>query len=142
MPKKTTASQRFAQIFALFTNGTTQGEREAAERKMDQWLKRHGKTRADIASILVQAAADNAAAQPTAAAVRPARCCVPSLRRSAIHPDWLGRGHCQHVRYDGGARSRYLHAVDHLHARLSPVRDCTAGGVGQRRAAQPQTPSP
>jgi hypothetical protein len=64
MPKKTTASQRFAQIFALFTNGTTQGEREAAERKLDAWLKRHGKTRADIASILIQAAADDAAVQP------------------------------------------------------------------------------
>jgi hypothetical protein len=63
MPKKTSA-QTFAAIFALFTAGATPGEREAAERKMDSWLKRHGKTRADISSILVQAAADDAASQP------------------------------------------------------------------------------
>ena len=31
---------------------------------MDAWLKRHGKTRADIQSILVQAAKDDEAAQP------------------------------------------------------------------------------
>src|SRR5262245_18830071 len=61
MPKKTTPAQRFAQIFALFPNGATPGERAAAERKMDAWLKRNGKTRADISSILVQAAADDAA---------------------------------------------------------------------------------
>jgi hypothetical protein len=64
VPRKTTASQRFAQIFALFVNGATRGEREAAERKMDGWLNRHGKTRADIRSILVQAEKDDAAAQP------------------------------------------------------------------------------
>jgi Protein of unknown function (DUF3631) len=63
MPKKTPA-QHFAQLFALFTAGATEGERAAAERKMDAWLKRHAKTRADIASILVQAAADDAAAHP------------------------------------------------------------------------------
>jgi hypothetical protein len=63
MPK-TTPAQTFASIFALFTAGATPGEREAAERKMDAWLKRHGKTRADIQSILVQAAADDAARQP------------------------------------------------------------------------------
>jgi Protein of unknown function (DUF3631) len=64
VPKKTPA-QHFAQIFALFTAGATEGERAAAERKMDAWLKRHAKTRADIPSILVQAAADDAAAQPS-----------------------------------------------------------------------------
>ena len=48
---------------ALYT-AATEGERAAAEQKMDAWLKRHGKTRADIAAILVQAAADEAASQP------------------------------------------------------------------------------
>jgi hypothetical protein len=65
LPKKSPA-QHFAHIFALFTTGSTQGERDAAERKMDAWLKRHGKTRADIPSILAQAVADDAAAQPPA----------------------------------------------------------------------------
>jgi hypothetical protein len=64
MAKKKTPAQHFAQLFALFTAGATEGERAAAERKMDAWLKRHGKTRADIAAILVQAAADEAASQP------------------------------------------------------------------------------
>jgi Protein of unknown function (DUF3631) len=64
MAKKKTPAQHFAQLFALFTAGATEGERAAAERKMDAWLKRHGKTRADIAAILVQAAADEATSQP------------------------------------------------------------------------------
>jgi hypothetical protein len=63
MPK-TTFAQHFARIFALFTSGATPGEREAAERKMDALLKRHGKTRVDISSILVQAVADDATRQP------------------------------------------------------------------------------
>jgi uncharacterized protein DUF3631 len=61
---KTTPAQRFAQIFKLFTNGATPGERASAEHKMDAWLARHGKTRNDIAAILVQAAADDAASEP------------------------------------------------------------------------------
>ena len=64
MAGKTTPAQRFAQIFALFTNGATPGERASAEHKMDAWLKRHGKTRIDIPSILAQAAADDAASRP------------------------------------------------------------------------------
>ena len=63
MAKKTSA-QHFADLFQLFAAGATEGERAAAERKMDAWLKRHGKTRADIQSILVQAANDDKAAQP------------------------------------------------------------------------------
>ena len=50
------SSAKFRGLFALFTSGATEGERTAAERKMDAWLKRHGKTRTDIPSILVQAA--------------------------------------------------------------------------------------
>src|SRR5258707_9503867 len=64
MPKNITPAQRFARIFALFTTGAPQGERDAAERKLDAWLKQHGKTRADIPSTLIQAVADDAAAQP------------------------------------------------------------------------------
>jgi hypothetical protein len=64
MATKKTPAQHFAQLFALFTAGATEGERAAAERKVDAWLKRHGKTRADITAILVQAAADEAASQP------------------------------------------------------------------------------
>jgi hypothetical protein len=63
MAKKTQA-QQFAQFFALFTGGATEGERAAAERKMDAWLQRNGKTRADIPLILAQAVADDAAAAP------------------------------------------------------------------------------
>src|SRR5262249_62196460 len=63
--KKTTPAQRFAQIFAVFMDTrAAPGDRANAERKMEEWLKRHGKTRADIPSILAQALADNAAAQP------------------------------------------------------------------------------
>jgi hypothetical protein len=63
MPKSTPA-QRFARIFELFLNGATPGERDAAERKVNAWLKQHGKTRADIKAILAQAAADDAAQAP------------------------------------------------------------------------------
>jgi hypothetical protein len=64
MPR-TTPAQRFAKFFALSMDpNAAQGERDSAARKMDEWLKRHGKTRADIQAILVQAAADDAAAQP------------------------------------------------------------------------------
>jgi hypothetical protein len=62
---KTTPAQRFARIFAIWVDkNAPEGERAAAERKLDAWLKQHGTTRADIGSILAQAAADDAAAQP------------------------------------------------------------------------------
>ena len=61
---KSTPAQRFARIFELFLNGATPGERDAAERKVNAWLKQHGKTRADIKAILAQAAADDAAQAP------------------------------------------------------------------------------
>ena len=63
MPKQTPA-QHFAKLVAQFFRGATEGIRATAERKMDEWLKRNGKTRADIQSILVQAAKDDEAAQP------------------------------------------------------------------------------
>jgi len=65
MPKKTTPFQTFARIFAVSTDHrAAQGDRENAKRKVDAWLKRHGKTSADIPAILLQAAADEAASQP------------------------------------------------------------------------------
>src|SRR5262245_45196552 len=63
MPKKTSA-QKFAAIFRMFVGGTTPDERASAEGKMDGWLKRHGKTRADISKLLAQAEADDLTAQP------------------------------------------------------------------------------
>jgi hypothetical protein len=63
MPKST-AAQRFAKIFAQFTSGATPNVRATAERKMDEWLTQHNKTRVDIQSILAQALADDAACAP------------------------------------------------------------------------------
>jgi Protein of unknown function (DUF3631) len=59
-----TPEQRFAKIFARFTNGSTEGERASAERQMDRWLKDHGKTRGDIPTLLAKAVADDIARQP------------------------------------------------------------------------------
>jgi len=59
---KTTSAQKFAKIFAMFTSGSTAEERATGEKTMDAWLKRNGKTRIDIPSILAQAVADDAAA--------------------------------------------------------------------------------
>jgi hypothetical protein len=59
MPKQTPA-QFFAKLFAQFIRKATPN----AEHMMDEWLKRNGKTRADIQSILNQATADDAAAAP------------------------------------------------------------------------------
>src|SRR5262249_35461760 len=62
---KSTPAQTFARIFAVWVHpGTQPGDRANAERKMDAWLKRNGKTRADIPKILAQAAADDAASAP------------------------------------------------------------------------------
>ena len=64
MAKKGTPAQRFAAIFARFTSGSTPGERANAEKAMDNWLKQHGKSRADIPLVLAQAVADDATAAP------------------------------------------------------------------------------
>jgi hypothetical protein len=61
---KTTPAQTFRAIFNMWVHkNTPQKERDTAERKMDAWLKKHGKTRADISTIIVQAAADDDAAR-------------------------------------------------------------------------------
>jgi hypothetical protein len=60
-----TPAQRFAKLFRVFMDKAARpGERASAERKMDEWLKRHGKTRNDVPQILARAAADDAAAAP------------------------------------------------------------------------------
>jgi len=62
---KTTPEQRFAQYFRVFIDKAAKpGERAEVERRMDVWLKRHGKVYSDIPAILAQAAADDLAANP------------------------------------------------------------------------------
>jgi hypothetical protein len=62
---KSTPAQTFKRIFDTWAHpGTHPKVRDSAERKMDAWLKQHGKTRADISAILAQAAADDAAQAP------------------------------------------------------------------------------
>ena len=70
------AVRRFAKLFALFmAAGATTNERAAAERKIEAWLKQHGKTRADIPAILAQAVADEESQQPP-----------PDPRAAQTHP--------------------------------------------------------
>src|SRR5262249_4051604 len=54
MPKKTPA-QRFHDLFKQWTSGANEHVRAEAEKKMDGWLAKHGKTRADISSIVAEA---------------------------------------------------------------------------------------
>jgi hypothetical protein len=63
MPKLTSA-QRFHNIFKRWTTGSTEAERATGEKKVDEWLARNGKTRADIASLLAEAHADELKANP------------------------------------------------------------------------------
>ena len=63
MPKLTSA-QRFHNIFKQWTSGATEHVRNTAEKKMDEWLARNGKTRADISSIVAEAVADDLKANP------------------------------------------------------------------------------
>jgi Protein of unknown function (DUF3631) len=79
---KSTPSQTFAKIFATWVHpGTEEQVRKAAERSLDAWLKRHGKTRADIPSILAQAGADDAAQDPSTPSPPP-----PDPRDTTPHP--------------------------------------------------------
>src|SRR5262245_61478140 len=64
MPKST-PEQTFAKFFNLANDeAAPQHERDEAERQMAAWLKRHGKTKRDIQTILIKAADDDRAAQP------------------------------------------------------------------------------
>src|SRR5262245_14461732 len=62
--KKLTPAQRFALIFTQWTRGAIPEDRANGERHADACLKRMGKTRADIPELLVQAHADDKAANP------------------------------------------------------------------------------
>jgi hypothetical protein len=64
MPGKQTPAQRFLARFNQWMSGATPAVKAEGEKAVDAWLKRHGQTRLDIPSILKQAVADNAAAQP------------------------------------------------------------------------------
>lgn len=65
MAKNQTPEQRFKQLFVLsYDKSTTQAERDVAQRKWHEWLKRHGKEPIDIPSILAQAERDDEAAKP------------------------------------------------------------------------------
>jgi hypothetical protein len=64
MPKLTPA-QRVHNIFKRWTTGSTPDERATGERMTDQWLAKHGKTRADIGALLAEAHADDLKANPT-----------------------------------------------------------------------------
>ena len=49
MAKSQTPEQQFKQLFVLSLDElTTQGERDVAQRKWREWLKRHGKKTSDI----------------------------------------------------------------------------------------------
>jgi hypothetical protein len=63
MPELTPA-QRFHNIFKRWTSGATEAERATGEKMMDRWLAKNGKTRADIASLLAEAHADDLKANP------------------------------------------------------------------------------
>ena len=65
MAKSPTPAQKFKRLFDLANDeSTTAGEREAAQRKWREWLKRNDKKPVDISSILAQAERDDAAANP------------------------------------------------------------------------------
>jgi hypothetical protein len=66
MPKsRLTPEQRFKQLFNLsLDESTTQREREAAERKWREWLKRYDKKPIDIPEILADAVKHDKAANP------------------------------------------------------------------------------
>jgi hypothetical protein len=65
MAKGQTPEQKFKQLFNLsFDESTTQWERDTAQRKWREWLKRHNKTSNDIPLILAKAVQDDDAANP------------------------------------------------------------------------------
>ena len=93
MPKgKTTPAQRFKQLFELWVNGSTPGEKDNADRKINEWLKRHGKTRSDISAILMQAAADDVAAQPSPPPSDPRDSSTHPFDSSEFTPVWAVKG--------------------------------------------------
>jgi len=102
---KSTPAQRFARIFELFLNGAMPGERDAAERKVNAWLKQHGKTRADIKAILAQAAADDAAQAPPPPPSDPRAAQPHPYKNPQFTPAGLVRG----------ITGKYLTMTPHVH---------------------------
>ncbi len=65
MAKGQTPEQKFKHLFVMSNDeSTTRGERQVAERKWREWLKRHGKKPIDIPLILAQAVQDDDDASP------------------------------------------------------------------------------
>jgi len=65
MAKKKTPAWHFADLFRTWIDpASTEPVRAEAKKRMDAWLKKHGKINSDIPAILAQAAADEAAAAP------------------------------------------------------------------------------
>ena len=63
--KGQTPEQKFKHLFDLsFDKSTTQGERDTAQRKWREWLKRRNKTSNDISLILAKAVKDDDDANP------------------------------------------------------------------------------
>jgi hypothetical protein len=63
--KGQTPEQKFKHLYDLYLDeSTTQGERDSAQRKWREWLKRHNKKSSDIPLILAKAVKDDDAANP------------------------------------------------------------------------------
>jgi hypothetical protein len=83
---KDTPAQRFAKLFALFINGATPGEREAAERKVNAWLGQHGKTERKTTSPPTRGEAATPSPRkisPTKPAPQPERLGIAGLKAAA-----------------------------------------------------------
>jgi hypothetical protein len=79
MAKQSTPAQRFKRLFDHSNDeAATPAERETAQRKWSEWLRRHGKKPIDISSILAEAERDDAAAKPSATP-------PPDPRASGVH---------------------------------------------------------
>src|SRR5262249_8455260 len=94
----------------------SEGDRASAERRMNEWLARHGKKWEDIPEILAQAARDNAAAAP------PPPPSDPTRRR-------FGRTDPSH---GDGAGARLLCVQNLPRARITRIRG--DGAVGHAHA--------
>ena len=150
---KSTSAQTFAKIFELFIRGATAEEKAAAKRKMDAWLKRHGKTEADIPAILAQAGSDNAAAQPPPPSSDPrdtgtpgpiGRNITPLDLIHALFQDYIVADKFEHVAM--ALWSAHTHVFDQFEHTprllpIGPVRSCgktTVLKVLDRMVARPE----
>ncbi len=92
MPKST-PEQTFAKFFNMANDeAASQQERDEAEGQMARWLKRHGKTKRDIQTILVKAAAADKAAQPPPSPSDPRDAAANPFEDPAFTPAGLVEG--------------------------------------------------